>query len=563
MEHKHFDKFIETLRFPNFRNMQENAQINFEFPITFFVGKNGAGKSSALQALYGCPENSVISDFWFETQTDPILDNSSRSRFIYGYEKNGVYGEVLYQRAPRDGNLDYWETARPQKSLLMPNEVRFSPVEMGVLYLDFRMQLNAFDKFFNVLSFNGIKKQDYLRKYSKYLNLALNTDSEVSFYSRYNEPKVRLEDNLVNKINGILGKNYQSIEIIKHNFYKDLEYSIRLISDSFNYTEAFAGSGESAIILLLYKISLLDSQTLIILDEPETSLHPGAQQRLIDYFLDLVISEKHQIVMSTHSPELIAEMPASSIVGFYSNEQTGKFYFVNGLDYKSAFIELEVDKSMLNHKIIFYEDKLVEKILQRVIKTHQPGYSDLLTLKISTGGSAEIHKRCANLVDLPNIFVIFDGDQLVDEEIDTSKFTVSQSKDISFLKGKVFRLTKQKIQFSVDGGNASNAEQKIEKHIGFLNYYKNNVFYLPEMIPEDIIWDQSFAKQKLALVWPEKENIDFDKDNKENLKNLCMELYDSIENHPLLIDEFILNWVQKKDDNFVKITKILDTIVER
>jgi hypothetical protein len=35
--HKHY---IEHIRFPFFRNLENNTKITFDFPITFLVGKN-------------------------------------------------------------------------------------------------------------------------------------------------------------------------------------------------------------------------------------------------------------------------------------------------------------------------------------------------------------------------------------------------------------------------------------------------------------------------------------------------------------------------------------------
>lgn len=41
------------------------------------VGKNGTGKSSVLQAIYGCPQNKSTGDYWFSTDVDPIEDGKT------------------------------------------------------------------------------------------------------------------------------------------------------------------------------------------------------------------------------------------------------------------------------------------------------------------------------------------------------------------------------------------------------------------------------------------------------------------------------------------------------
>lgn len=558
-----FSKYIEHLRYPRFKNMEPNSRIDFTFPITFLVGKNGSGKSSILHSLYGSPSNKNIGDYWFETATDPIIENEFRNRYIYGYKINGIVNEVLYQRAPRDGNPDYWETARPLRSLGMPNEIRVNPIEMTVEYLDFRSELNAFDKFFYFLEYNGdrfSRKQDFLRFFSKKLKRAFENNSIERYYKQKNERKVVISQNLATKISTILGKSYSTIEIIKHNFFKDWGYSIKVTSENKSYTEAFSGSGESAVILLLYKISLLPDNSLIILDEPETSLHPGAQRRLIEYLIDLSIARKHQIVISTHSPDIIEEMPENSIKTIYTTENN-KFDISDAQNFNLAFIEL--DKLSHIKKTILYEDTLVGKICNTVLSNINPDYKRVLDLQISSGGSKEIFKRIAHIMDLPSdIIIIFDGDQRRDDVmIETNSFTVQQSTDITFLKQKVMDKTDVEIKFSLDGGNAANNEQNIAKHTQYLDFINDKVKYFPLDIPEDIIWDELYAKEKVKSLLGENNYIPTGANSKEKFVNLCRKLFDSTSNYELLIDEFIVKWKAKRDDNYVEIEGMLNAIL--
>lgn len=50
-----FEPFIKYICFPNFKNIEKDARVDFAFPFTVFTGLNGSGKSSALHALYGGP----------------------------------------------------------------------------------------------------------------------------------------------------------------------------------------------------------------------------------------------------------------------------------------------------------------------------------------------------------------------------------------------------------------------------------------------------------------------------------------------------------------------------
>ncbi|MGO4779873.1 AAA family ATPase, partial [Lysobacter sp. 2RAB21] len=82
------------------------------------------------------------------------------------------------------------------------------------------------------------------------------------------------------------------------------------------YSEAFAGSGEIAAVSAVVRILNAPPQSLILLDEPETSLHPGAQRALLKFLLERIKIDKHQIIISTHSMEFLRGLPHNAIKVF-------------------------------------------------------------------------------------------------------------------------------------------------------------------------------------------------------------------------------------------------------
>lgn len=116
-----FAPWIEYIRFPKYKALEKNLQIEFTFPITILVGKNGVNKTSILHALYGVPGNKSVGQYWFSTDIDKIdtIDSGKEPKqcMIYSYyhDKAGREVEVLKTRVNTKNNLDYWEPARPQK----------------------------------------------------------------------------------------------------------------------------------------------------------------------------------------------------------------------------------------------------------------------------------------------------------------------------------------------------------------------------------------------------------------------------------------------------------------
>jgi predicted ATP-dependent endonuclease of OLD family len=65
-------------------------------------------------------------------------------------------------------------------------------------------------------------------------------------------------------------------------------------------------SGEKQLLIILFKVFLMDEQpSILLLDEPENSLHIEWQQQLIDVICKL--NPNSQLIISTHSPSIFGE----------------------------------------------------------------------------------------------------------------------------------------------------------------------------------------------------------------------------------------------------------------
>jgi predicted ATPase len=574
-------KYIEFIQFPFYRNLEPNSRINFDFPLTIFVGPNGSGKSSTLHSLYGVPEGKTPYDFWFDTAVDPIRyynDEKKRHSFFYSYQDdNGNELEVVKARIKRKGDPNYWETSRPLKWAGMKqipsktNRERNPPIKKNVVYLDFRSELSAFDKYFyfrEPASLKSKNKQEYLRRKSKNLQKVLVGSVKIvpgPYHVNQNKQLERLTTDELEIISFILGRKYEEGKIVEHKFFTDWGYSVKFKTDQASYSEAFAESGEVAVVRLVREIHKAPRYSLILLDEPEVSLHPGAQHRLKLYLLEQIKREKHQIILSTHSPTLIEELPSSAIKVFYQNPSTGRFKIDESRTYKEAFYHIELPNPDKNEIIV--EDVLSKKIIEAVINSFGKGMASSFEVKFFPGGSTVLKTDFIKVYSQdPNISysIVFDGDEKRTKDHINPDSLPTDQRTSEKLEECIKAQTGVNIYFHPDGNlDQANDQGKIDLMLDYLKYFERFVYYLPGGQPEQIIWNSTYAENILGER-DDKNEIVKEIEAEENYKSkfylLKNALFDKEEKIDNLYSMFIKQWVNKEGLGYHEVKDIINSI---
>ena len=101
-----------------------------------------------------------------------------------------------------------------------------------------------------------------------------------------------LTDKELATINRILDSNFVSIEIVRHKFFSGTWATNILFQNENSFCEYNSGSGEFLVATIVREIEKASNNSIVLIDEPEVSLHPRAQYKLIEYFLD-AIKRKH------------------------------------------------------------------------------------------------------------------------------------------------------------------------------------------------------------------------------------------------------------------------------
>lgn len=563
IENGRFDKNILYIRFPFYKNILENTRIDFKFPLTVFIGPNGSGKSSTLHALYGAPDGYSTGNYWFSTHIDPIEEGEGNPNcFIYAYKSKDAILEVLKTRIKRE-NPDYWEPSRPLKKygMLLMEGKRNPAIKKDVVYIDFRSELSAFDKYFYFASFKSSKriktKQDVIRKYSSLLKTAIDENKVVQYRTRKNQKPDVLNPAAIKHISKILSKEYSYCTLITHSFFSNEGLSVYFKTTGINYSEAFAGRGEFAVVKIVTEVLNAEDDSLIILDEPEVSLHPGAQEELKIFLLEQILIKRLQIIISTHSPKFSEFLPDDAIKLFYQTT-SGKFEVKNSCNYIEAFYAVGIDVKDEEKNIIIVEDITAKLLIESIMKEMGAEFPLLFKVGFYAGGASGILKKAVSYSEENEVhkFLLLDGDQKKPIS-DPQNFTAAELMSLDFIKQKIFEISNisfEKIGFRLNSNSSD--EDKVKSGLKYLKFLKTNLNFLPGSYPESFLWNHNLSKRTLG---PLHKRFKSSQNAKQNFLLFSELLFGDREQNSYIgsLKIFITEFIRKKDDRYKSIETTL------
>lgn len=343
--------FILKLSIRNYRifdNSKEYIIDEFNVPnnndegsgLTIFVGENGCGKTTLLDAISSCileykaetfnisdiadtkgkTEIKVIADNQFNVAgTFPNTDFKSlgfhfkgglRSRGAKTYLSTPVVYDQLFLKAdpnkPKDNSPDL------RLSVNNPfSGKRFNDTD--ILYLDknrlFQTRLGTynntrFDRIMNDFNFQYIKNSTQLEDLNKDLNEKIKRGKIENKF---------LED-AINEFESLSSYKVQLDFIDNYNPFKGANFIVKKENNQ-QLALSNLGSGYEMLFSLIYSyyMSIQNEKKLIILiDEPELHLHPSIQNKFVEFLLK--ISKTVQVIITSHSSLLIKQFSYNNLV---------------------------------------------------------------------------------------------------------------------------------------------------------------------------------------------------------------------------------------------------------
>ena len=331
-------KFIQSIKIDNIHGWHGQV-ISFEYPIVAIVGENGIGKSTFLKAA-ACAykvENSdkdfYPSKMFMSTQWDKVALDGAMIEYVI-----------------REG--DQIKTLRWKKSKDWGFSPKNNKPKRKVYFLDISRTLP-------------------LDATAGYAKIAMTSNAEAGERIEFSEESIR-------DISYVLGQEYTNARFVGTNI--DSTRQVGLLTSNYGEVSQFhQGAGEDSILDMFKLLQDIPNQSLLIIDEVENSLHPRAQRRFIKYLLKVARKKKLQIIVSTHSPFVLDELPLKARVMLIRlSDRKDVIYEVT-----SKFALSTIDELSHPELYVHLEDEEAVTLFWEILKTRNDKYDELMK-KIET-----------------------------------------------------------------------------------------------------------------------------------------------------------------------------------
>ncbi|MGH7230783.1 MAG: ATP-dependent nuclease [Nitrospiraceae bacterium] len=360
-------KRLDWIEIENIRGWNGH-RIRFPFPIVAISGENGSGKSTVIQACASVYQKyqskgsvkqkgtKYASDFFPDTFWDEITNASVRFGYTEGVTKKD--GSIRKHTERWKGNVE-----RPIRTVQFLDLSRIVPISGRTGYAK-------------------IAKSSHVEAFAQAFDAAR-----------------------LGRLSNILGHRYASAKMAIADV--DLERPIPVLKRANDaYSGYHQGQGETTIAELIQ--ADLPKYSLVLIDEIESSLHPRAQRRLIRDLATVCRERELQIILTTHSPYVLEELPSQARIQIFEQGDTRQAM----IGVSPEFALSKMDDVQHPECEVYVEDEAARTLLFELISQRN---RDLASrLMVTTFGSASVGYQLGQMVAgrrFPRaVAVLLDGD---------------------------------------------------------------------------------------------------------------------------------------------------------
>ena len=300
---------IKNLHIKEFKGLRD-ISINFEkndepLDLVVLAGSNGSGKTRILESIkdyfesyIDIQEIKIINNLqiFFEKEEKECIDKIGSEKYFYS---NLEY----FSLNDKKENLNESSYLVIKKNLLILPKIIYVPTEINFQKMDVASTTLVQEyKFINIVNTNLIKD----------IPSYIATKMISAMLKNKNEKVGDIQKKVFNEINEIFEN--LSIDVKVEDISQDgrnITLFTNSSGDEFDINEL--SSGEKQLFLRTLAIKMLNPEnSIILIDEPELSLHPKWQQKIVDVYRK--IGKNNQIIIATHSPHILGSVKKENIM---------------------------------------------------------------------------------------------------------------------------------------------------------------------------------------------------------------------------------------------------------
>lgn len=417
---------ISAIRIKNFKKIFD-TRIELG-SITYLVGGNNSGKSSVLQAIHTAVSCAQVSqEFKQKVIAEASLRYSPVADFaLLGHnspytnnDKGGNRGTVEFEGVPAN-SVD-------METYLIQMYKGRNHNNVGVKrsgYPGFGQIICDPKKLFSVYvpGLSGVPHREEMRGYAAVFRKAASGDANLVFR---NIIRLLDERDKLGELERLVSEVLKS-EIhfqVDFNSERDLYVEVKLAAGENPVAEDFRpvdlwGTGVLQITQIFAYV-LLFEPALLLVDEPDSHIHPSRQKNL-GLALERVSKEFHcKVIISTHSRHLVTSASESVKVVWMKD---GRIVPASERELVAILMDLgALDQLDPTAKIIIYTEDGDPRILKKALNS-LPSWKDSVEIVsyygLNNSTIAAAFKNMADLMPLsPQVFVHRDRDCLTDDEL--------------------------------------------------------------------------------------------------------------------------------------------------
>lgn len=302
---------VNRISFKNYKLFREKQTLDI-VPITILIGKNNSGKS-AIAKLPSMISSSLEGDFSapFQLETDGVRVGQTYEDLFYNREITGAPLEFDIVDGKSNSSVsalitgDRFYNIKISKLSIDGDEINLSDTKLnGILPKDQdkkKISLN----FDYIESFRRFPAATFSDIFGEYKKLGVSGENAYKLLAQYHQSG----DKILQTISNWFEENFEGWKLsIKDITGTSLSYEVVLENNFIKPINIVnTGSGiRQSLPLVVRSFMPVDDDILIIIEEPETHLHPAAHGNLAERFVDSHLEDpRRKYLIETHSENFI------------------------------------------------------------------------------------------------------------------------------------------------------------------------------------------------------------------------------------------------------------------